>query len=212
MAIQLNDSINVTLAKPTDSRYGPYASTSAALSAIPSYQRYKGLVVGVLVAGSVTDYWFQAGTANGDLVEKTSGSGGSSSFDTLPNPTKELFDNNTSISAATINLDLSTKQVYYYSEGATGNFTVNFRGDSSTSLDTVLKTGEMISSTLIVKNGANAYLANVVKVDSATINAYWFDPSPAGTPNGLDVYSFTILKTAAATFEVIVNIAPAATL
>jgi phage terminase large subunit-like protein len=134
------------------------------------------------------------------------------SFDTLPNPTKELFNNNTSISTATINLDLKTKQVYYYSQGATGNFTVNFRGDGSTSLDTLLATGEMISSTLIVKNGANAYLADVVKVDSTTVNAYWFDPSPAGTPNGLDVYSFTILKTAAATFEVIVNIAPAATL
>lgn len=212
MAIQLNDSINVTLAKPTDNRYGPYASTSAALSAIPSYQRYKGLVVGVLVAGSVTDYWFQAGITNSDLVEKTSGSGGSSSFDTLPNPTKELFNNGAAISTATINLDLSTKQVYYYNDGATGDFTVNFRGDSSTSLDTLLNTGEMISCTLIIKNGASAYLATVIKVDSTTNSAYWFDPSPAGTPNGLDVYTFSILKTAAATFQVIVNIAPAATL
>lgn len=130
----------------------------------------------------------------------------------LPNPTKELFNNGGAIDTATINLDLKNKQIYYYADGATGNFTVNFRGDSSTSIDTLLDVGETIACTLIVKNGANAYLANVIKVDSTTNSAYWFDPSPAGTPNGLDVYSFTILKTASATFQVIVNIAPAATL
>ena len=79
MAILLNDNLNVASVKHVDARYGPHASTTAAKAAIPSYKRYKGLTVGILTGGTgdVVEYWFAAGTADTDLIEKvTSAAGG----------------------------------------------------------------------------------------------------------------------------------------
>ena len=70
MSILLNDNLNVAAQKPTDARYGPWASSVAALAGIPSYQRFKGLTIGILNAGAVDEYWFQDGIADGDLVIK----------------------------------------------------------------------------------------------------------------------------------------------
>ena len=70
MSILLNDNLNVAAAKPTDARYGPWGSPLLALQYIPAYQRYKGLTVGILVAGVVNEYWFDDGVADSDLVVK----------------------------------------------------------------------------------------------------------------------------------------------
>jgi hypothetical protein len=70
MAILLNDNLKIALAKPVDSRYGPYVDTQTALNSIPSFQRYPGLVVGIRDSGDVTEYWFKDGVI--ELVPKIS--------------------------------------------------------------------------------------------------------------------------------------------
>jgi hypothetical protein len=75
MSILLNDNLNIAAAKPTDARYGPWGSEALAKAGIPSFQRYKGLTVGVLVGGVVNEYWFDDGIADSDLVPKTSSGG-----------------------------------------------------------------------------------------------------------------------------------------
>lgn len=58
-------------------RYGPYATTTIALSTIDSeYTRIKGLTVGILVSGSVVEYWFKDGLADIDFIQKSSGGSG----------------------------------------------------------------------------------------------------------------------------------------
>jgi predicted nucleic acid-binding Zn-ribbon protein len=75
MPILLNDNLDIKAPRPTDNRYGPYASTAAALAAIPSAQRYIGLTVGVLGVGSlVEEYWFNDGILDTDFVLKAFGS------------------------------------------------------------------------------------------------------------------------------------------
>jgi hypothetical protein len=74
--IELSAGIVVGAAKPIDAKYGPYASTAAALADIPAATRYKGLTVGVETSGAVTEYWFRDGTADANFVEKTTASGG----------------------------------------------------------------------------------------------------------------------------------------
>jgi hypothetical protein len=73
MAINLNDNIKVLAGKPTDARYlnnlTPYASVSAANTAIGSTLRYTGLTVNV--AG--VEYWYADGILDGNLVVKDSG-------------------------------------------------------------------------------------------------------------------------------------------
>jgi hypothetical protein len=70
MAILLNDNLNVSRKLPVDARYGPHISVEEALLAIPSFQRYPGLTVGIRNGGDVVEYWFKNDIV--DLVEKVS--------------------------------------------------------------------------------------------------------------------------------------------
>jgi len=79
MAITLNDNLQIQANKNIDNRYGPYDSLTTTLSTLSAFQRSMGLTVGVIEAGSVKEYWFKSGVANGDLVEKTTSGGGTSS-------------------------------------------------------------------------------------------------------------------------------------
>jgi hypothetical protein len=74
--IELSAGILTGTNKPVDSKYGPYTSTAAALADIPAALRYQGLTVGIATASGVVEYWFKAGVADSDFVEKTTGSGG----------------------------------------------------------------------------------------------------------------------------------------
>lgn len=83
--ITMNDNFDVKAPKPTDHRYGPYATTAAAIAGVASVNRYIGLTVGVITAGVVEDYWWNDGTADGDLVVKTTGGGSGGIADSVDN-------------------------------------------------------------------------------------------------------------------------------
>ena len=69
----------------------------------------------------------------------------------------------------TINYDITTQSVLYFTTNASGNFTVNFRGSSGTSLNTIMATGESMSVTFLVTNGATAYYNSAVQVDGSSV-------------------------------------------
>lgn len=60
----------VNPAANVDSQYGPWSSSAAAASSVNSALRVTGLTVGVLSAGSVVEYWWEANTTDGGLVPK----------------------------------------------------------------------------------------------------------------------------------------------
>lgn len=68
MAISLNDNISTNAPKPSDARYGPFATLSAALAGVTADVRYIGLTVGV--GSPVAEYWFKNGLTNADLIAK----------------------------------------------------------------------------------------------------------------------------------------------
>jgi hypothetical protein len=78
MAISINDNLSVLAPKPIDSRYGPYTgdpdteagAIAAANSAIPSFQRHRGLVVALNIGGVISEYWYKDGIQNTDLKLK----------------------------------------------------------------------------------------------------------------------------------------------
>jgi hypothetical protein len=61
-----------------------------------------------------------------------------------------------------INYDVATQSVLFYTTDASGNWTVNFRGSSGTSLDALMATGESISVTFLVTQGSTAYYNSAV--------------------------------------------------
>ena len=104
----------------------------------------------------------------------------------------------------TINYDLTTQSVLYYTTNAAANWTVNFRGSSGTSLNTALANSQTITAAFLVSQGATAYFANNTQIDGANVTPKWQGGTAptAGNASGVDVYTYTIVKTANATFTV----------
>ena len=73
--IQLSAGIVVGVNKPVDGKYGPYPDVATAKADIGVTLRYLGLTVGIETGGVVEEYWWESGTADGDLVAKGGGGG-----------------------------------------------------------------------------------------------------------------------------------------
>ncbi len=108
----------------------------------------------------------------------------------------------------TINYDMTTQSVLYYTTDASGNFTVNFRGSSGTSLNTIMATGESLSATFLVTNGATAYYNSAVQVDGSSVTPKWQGGTAptSGNASSIDSYTYVIIKTGSATFTVLASV------
>lgn len=126
---------------------------------------------------------------------------------TRPVFTSPLETITTSATAATgtVNVDIVTSGAKYFTSNASANWTFNFRGDGSTTLDSLLTTGQSITVAFLVTNGSTAYRPTVFQVDGSAVTPKWNGgAAPAsGNVNSIDSYTFTIIKTASATFTVL---------
>ena len=105
----------------------------------------------------------------------------------------------------TVAYDVTTQSVLYYTTNASGNFTVNFRGSSGTSLNTIMATGESLSVTFLVTNGATAYYNSAVQVDGSSVTPKWQGGTAptSGNASSIDIYTYVIIKTGSAAFTVL---------
>lgn len=107
----------------------------------------------------------------------------------------------------TINYDVLTQGVLYYTSNASGNWTLNFRGNSGTTLNSVMAVGETRTVTFLASQGSPAYYNNAVTVDGSAVTPKWQGGAAptAGNPSSIDVYTYSIIKTASATFTVLAS-------
>jgi len=108
----------------------------------------------------------------------------------------------------TVNYDVSTQAVLYANANATANWTLNVRASSSVSLNTLLGVNQAITITLINQTGTTAYYQTAMQIDSTSVTPKWVNGSApaAGNASSNDVYTFTILKTASATYTVFASL------
>jgi hypothetical protein len=121
---------------------------------------------------------------NGELIERAKVTAG------------KLSDNT--------NIDLENGMVHLFTTQETTTSTPNIRINSSTSLNSVMAVGEMISVTLITTAAAAGYSAQLT-IDGNAVTENWTGGSApdAGGSSGVDIHAYTIIKTADATFTVI---------
>jgi hypothetical protein len=107
----------------------------------------------------------------------------------------------------TVNVDLSTSAVKYYTSNASADWTFNFRGDGSTTLNSLLSNGQSATVAFLVTNGSTAYKPTVFQVDGSAVTPKWQGGTAPATGNAssIDSYTFTIIKTASATFTVLAS-------
>jgi len=107
----------------------------------------------------------------------------------------------------TVNYDVLTQAVWNFTTDAAGNWTLNIRGDASNSLNSIMDTGESITIAHIVSQGATAYYNSAVQIDGSGVTPEWQGGAAPteGNASSLDVYSYTVIKTADATFTVLAS-------
>ena len=106
-----------------------------------------------------------------------------------------------------ININAIDSSVDIRTVNATGNWTINVRGSVSTTLDSIMSTGEQISIVFESPQGATAYYPTAFSVDGSAVVPKWLGgtaPS-SGNINSNDVYVYTIRKTGAATFTALAS-------
>jgi hypothetical protein len=107
----------------------------------------------------------------------------------------------------TINYDMLTQSVLYYTTNASGNFTLNVRGDGSNSLNSKMNTGDSLTIVFLVTNGTTAYYQTAMQIDGTAVTPKWQGgtaPS-SGNASSIDVYSYTIIKTGNAAYTVLAS-------
>jgi hypothetical protein len=151
------------------------------------------------------------GNANATLVSNTG-------TQTLTNKTlnssilvspKERMNIVASAATGTVAIDTLTSGSWYYTSNATGNWVLNVRGDGSTTLNSILTTGDSITVAFLAPQGSTAYYNTSLQVDGTTsgVTVEWQGGTAptAGNTSGIDVYLYNIIKTASATYTVLAS-------
>jgi len=122
---------------------------------------------------------------------------------------EEVFEKvaTTTSTASSWDFDILTQGIIFFTSNQTQNATVNFRGDASNSLNSVLGIGQSVTCTALMTQGSTAYYLNAYQIDGTAVTPKWQGGSAptGGNASGIDVYTFTIIKTADATFTVLAS-------
>jgi hypothetical protein len=136
-------------------------------------------------------------------------SGSSSATAIVLNDAAEVATVSATAATGTINYDITTQSVLYYTSNASANWTVNFRGSSGTSLNTLMSTGQSMTVAFLVTQGSTAYYNSAVQVDGTTsgVTTRWLGGAPtAGNASGIDSIRYLIIKTGSATFTILASV------
>ena len=134
--------------------------------------------------------------------------GSSSTLGAVITSAAEVTTVSATAATGTINYDVTTQSVLYYTTSASDNWTVNLRASSGTSLNTALATGQSITLAFMVTQGATAFYNNAFTIDGVSVTPKWQGGTAptAGNAAGIDVYTYTITKTASATYIILASL------
>lgn len=133
--------------------------------------------------------------------------GSASAVSAIISDIAEVVTISATAATGTINYDVTTQAVLYYTTNASANWTVNFRGSSGTSLNTLMSTGQSITVAFLVTQGGTAYYNNVVQVDGSSVTPKYQGGTAwsSGNASSIDAYVYTIIKTGNAAFTVLAS-------
>jgi hypothetical protein len=197
-AATLDELTDVTLTSPASDQVLKYNGTAWVNGTVSAASDLDGLTDVTLTsptAGQVLKY-------NGTAWINGTDSTGSSSTEGISVVASAL--------TGTVNIDTATSQVHYYTVNATANWTPNIRSTSSASLDSVMSIGQSMTVTIMSALGASGFYASALQIDGVSVTPKWANGmSPSfGNEYSIDIYSYTIVKTASATFTVFASVSP----
>lgn len=149
---------------------------------------------GALTATSIQNSPIGSSTASSGAFTTLSASGTTSIYEAV-----EKAAVSGSGLTGTVNFNWLDGSVILVTANAAGNWTLNVRGDGSTTLNSSLATNDSISLALLVTQGSTAYYQSAMQIDGVSVTPKWAGGSAptAGNASSIDAYTFTIIKTAA---------------
>ena len=198
-----------------------FANAAARDAALPGGTVQEGMFAYLADTNTTVYYdgaaWQSFGT--GDVTGLTAGAGITITNASGPVPTiaistgaaltspEETITLSAVAATGAINIDTLTSAVNIRTANASGNWTINVRGDASTTLDSLMAIGTQVSVVFESPQGATAYYPTAFNVDGSAVVPKWLGGSaPAsGNINSNDVYVYTIRKTGAATFTALAS-------
>jgi hypothetical protein len=154
---------------------------------------------GALTATSIQNTSIGTSTASSGAFTTLSASGTTSIYEVLEKASIAA----TSLTG-TVNYDALAGAVLYCTSNASGNWTLNVRGDSGNTLNSVMATGDSLSLAVLVTQGSTAYYQSGFQIDGSAVTPKWAGGTApgAGNSNSVDAYTITIFKTGSAAFTV----------
>jgi hypothetical protein len=123
----------------------------------------------------------------------------------LLNRAREVTTIAVSSASSTVNYDAITQSVLFYTSNSSGNWTLNVRGDNSTTLNSIMSNGQSLVIAFLATNGSTPYYQTAFEIDGSAQTVNWQGgaaPS-SGNASSIDAYTFTIIKSASATYTVL---------
>jgi len=155
-------------------------------------------LVGKATTDTLTNKTLTSPTINTPTITTPTITGGTNTSSILVSP-EERTTISATAATGTVNFDAVTQAVLYYTTNASANWTLNVRGNSSTTLSSMLTVGDSITVVFLNTNGATAYYPTVYQIDGSAVTPKWQNGTAptAGNASSIDAYSLNILKTAA---------------
>jgi hypothetical protein len=109
--------------------------------------------------------------------------------------------------SGTLTMDMMDQAILLCTTAQTADRTINFQGNGTNTLDSIMAVGESMTAAALMTQGATAYYLNAYQIDGVAVTPQWQGGSAptGGNASSTDVYTFTIIKTAAATFTVLAS-------
>ena len=125
----------------------------------------------------------------------------------LVNQIYEKVTTDTSTSGV-IDFDVNTQAIMFFTVNQSANRTINFRADASTALNDVMDVGQSLTLAVPMTQGATAYYLDTFQIDGTAVTPKWSggEAPSEGNASGIDAYTFTIIKTASATYTVLAGV------
>ena len=95
---------------------------------------------------------------------------------------------------ATLNYNVLDGAILFHSGSATANWTLNFRGNASTTLNSIMPVSSSMTVTLLTRT-TTAYSSSAYQIDGSSITPRWQGGvANTGNANSIDAHTFTIIK------------------
>lgn len=97
-----------------------------------------------------------------------------------------------------VNINVLDGVVYYFTQPASSTWTFNLRGNANTSVDSILSVGESLTVAFGCTQGPQGYVSDKILVDNQYVYPKWQGGATptSGSNSAVDMYSFTLIKTA----------------